>query len=278
MAASAENPTTTPQMSTLSEIRDIMAHVKTSDLEGMTAALQAAKALPDGPLKALAVHLAPFSVRQNLKHPRVALYISHIGAHPHDNGAQQRLEALMNGTAPLNSACKSIDTDLQVYEMALEVPTAATPPYMSEPQCAEAIAYGMMAVEAGVDVLTVGSIAAGHTDIAQGVLAALKSGEASSSDSLEILKTLGSLDLAACVGAVMAARFGLLPVVLSGATGEAVYRILAAQNPKLVDHCVLVSPVEGIDAPAVMSAGCADDTLTAVAALPVLKVALSLCS
>ena len=52
----------------------------------------------------------------------------------------------------------NVGAGLKVYEMSLDTPTGdiVVEPAMSETECAKAMAYGMMAVEPGIDALALG--------------------------------------------------------------------------------------------------------------------------
>src|SRR6184192_4572787 len=84
------------------------------------------------------------------------------------------------GGAAVNQLCRVIDTDLRVYEMNLDTPTAdiVEMPAMSEEECARAIAYGMTAVEPGIDALAVGEMGIANTTVAAALCMALFGGDA----------------------------------------------------------------------------------------------------
>src|SRR5690606_560476 len=67
--------------------------------------------------------------------------------------------------------CRLADTDLRVYEMALDLPTAdfTAGDAMTESDCARAVAYGMMAVEQGVELVAIAGLGDG-SDIAAAAL------------------------------------------------------------------------------------------------------------
>jgi len=140
---------------------------------------------------------------------------------------------------------------------------------MSEAECARAIAYGMMAVEPGIDALAVGEMGIGNTTVAAALCLALFGGEAGdwtgtgtgvagaaletkrtvvaaaaerhrsgAPDPFELLRRLGGLELAAIVGAVLAARMGRVPVVLDGFVATAAAAVLFAADPHALDHCL----------------------------------------
>src|SRR3546814_8038325 len=73
-----------------------------------------------------------------------------------------------------------IYADLRVYEMALEEPTGdiSEEAAMSEVDCCHAVAYGMMAVEPGIDVLSLGEMGIGNTTAAAALCHGLFGGEA----------------------------------------------------------------------------------------------------
>ena len=175
------------------------------------------------------------------------------------------------GGAAVNQLCRLIDADLRVYEMNLDTPTAdiVEEPAMSEDECARAIAYGMMAVEPGIDALAVGEMGIGNTTVAAALCLALFGGDAAdwtgpgtgvagaaldrkrevvaaavarhrpeAGDPFDVLRRLGGLEFAAMAGAILAARMGRVPVVLDGFSAGAAAAVLYAADPRALDHCV----------------------------------------
>jgi nicotinate-nucleotide--dimethylbenzimidazole phosphoribosyltransferase len=155
--------------------------------------------------------------------------------------------------------------------MNLDTPTGdiVEGPAMSEEECARAIAYGMMAVEPGIDALAVGEMGIANTTVAAALCLALFGGEAAdwtgpgtgvsgpaldnkravvaaavarhcreAGDPFEMLRRLGGLEFAAMVGAILAARMGRVPVVLDGFSAGAAAAVLYAADPRALDHCV----------------------------------------
>src|SRR5260370_2321369 len=86
----------------------------------------------------------------------------------------------MGGGAAVNQLCRVTDADLRVYEMSLDTPTGdiVDGPAMSEEECARAIAYGMMAVEPGIDALAIGEMGIANTTVAAALCMGLFGGEA----------------------------------------------------------------------------------------------------
>ena len=58
------------------------------------------------------------------------------------------------------------------------------------------------------------------------------------SDPLEVLRRLGGREIAALVGAILAARLQRVPVILDGFVVCAAAAILHAMDPGAVDHCL----------------------------------------
>jgi nicotinate-nucleotide--dimethylbenzimidazole phosphoribosyltransferase len=172
----------------------------------------------------------------------------------------------------VNQLCKVIDADLRVYEMNLDTPTAdiVDGPAMSEEECARALAYGMMAVEPGIDALALGEMGIANTTIAAALCMGLFGGDAAewtgpgtgvvgaaletkrevvaaavarhrpeAGDPFELLRRLGGLEFAAMAGAILAARMGRVPVVLDGFSAGAAAAVLFAADPRALDHCVV---------------------------------------
>jgi nicotinate-nucleotide--dimethylbenzimidazole phosphoribosyltransferase len=141
---------------------------------------------------------------------------------------------------------------------------------MDEDECARAIAYGMMAVESGIDLLAVGEMGIGNTTAAASLCAGLFGGSGADwagpgsgvagpalarkvavidealalhrpalGDGFDALRRLGGLELAAIVGAVMAARLARVPVLLDGFACTAAAAVLFALDPRALDHCLV---------------------------------------
>jgi nicotinate-nucleotide--dimethylbenzimidazole phosphoribosyltransferase len=269
----------------LDEMRALLAHLPGPDLEAGTAAAlrQAQLTKPAGSLgrlEELAVWLATWQARHppRLDHPRTVVFAANHGvaargvsAYPASVTAQM-VQNFVAGGAAVNQLCRAVDADLRVYEMNLDTPTGdiVEGPAMSDEECAKAMAYGMMAVEPGIDALAVGEMGIGNTTAASALCAGLFGGAAgmwtgpgtgvagaalenkrkavaaavalhrpACRDPLDLLRRLGGLELAAIAGAVMAARLGRVPVVLDGFTSTAAAAVLFAADPRALDHCVV---------------------------------------
>jgi nicotinate-nucleotide--dimethylbenzimidazole phosphoribosyltransferase len=268
----------------LGEIRALMAHLPGPDLASGTAAMLREKELTKpagalGRLEELSHWLATWQGRHppRLDHPRTSVFAGNHGvaargvsAYPAAVTAQM-VQNFVAGGAAVNQLCRAVDADLRVYELNLDEPTAdiVDGPAMSEADCAKAIAYGMMAVEPGLDVIALGEMGIANTTSAAALCLALFGGTAeewtgpgtgvagaaratqraavaaaaerhrAAGDPFELLRRLGGYELAAIVGATLAARMGRVPVVLDGFTSTAAAAVLFAADPHALDHCIV---------------------------------------
>lgn len=186
-----------------------------------------------------------------------------------DENTRGRVEDLRAGKAPLSAIAAANQTNIRVFELAIEKPTAdfTDGAAMSERECAATIAYGFEALEGKPDLLALGVVGAGIGTAAAAVACALYGGtpdywvrpgpstpkdisaarvEAVNAglarhrgrleDPLEALRCLGGRELAACVGAILAARIQSVPVVLDGFATTIAAGVAHAVNPHAVDH------------------------------------------
>jgi len=165
----------------LDEIRSLSGHLPGPDLEAgsLAATRQAQLTKPAGALgrlEELAIWLTTWQARHppRLDHPRTLVFAGNHGvaargvsAYPAAVTAQM-VQNFIAGGAAVNQLCRVFDVGLKVYEMNLDTPTAdiVDAPAMSEADCAKAMAYGMMAVEPGIDVLALGEMGIGNTTAA----------------------------------------------------------------------------------------------------------------
>ena len=128
----------------------------------------------------------------------------------------------------------------------------------------------MIAVDHGLHLLCLGEMGIGNTTSAAAICTALFGGVAADwvgpgtgvdgaglarkaaavdagiaanrqalADPMQVLRCLGGLELAAIVGAVLAARLARTPVLLDGFACTAAAAVLWAVDPKALDHCLV---------------------------------------
>jgi len=181
------------------------------------------------------------------------------------------VDALREGKAPLSAIATQAEAAIRIFELALDTPTPsiAESAAMSEKECAATIAYGFEATEDQPDLLALAVTGAGVGTAAAAVACALYGGSPDYwvrpssqtpvslarkrielvsraltlhrghlSDPLEALRCLGGRELAACVGAIVAARHQGVPVVLDGFATTIAAGVVHAIDPKAISHCL----------------------------------------
>ncbi len=270
---------------TFDEMRRILRDLPGPDLTAQTEVVrrQAELTKPPGSLgrlEEIAEWLAAWQGRAQprVERPRVAVFAgSHgvarrgVSAYPPEV-TQQMVKNFLNGGAAINQLSAAIDADLRIYELDLEHPTEdfTQAPAMSETRAANAMAYGMMAAEPGIDVLCLGEMGIANTTTAATLCAALFGGTGTdwagpgtgvkgaafankiavidealarhkaaiaAREPLALLAAVGGEEFAAIAGAVMAARVGRIPVLLDGYACTAAAAVLYAVDPHALDHC-----------------------------------------
>jgi hypothetical protein len=201
----------------LHEFRDLLPHLPSLSPEPGTAAWQWGAGKLPGDLANAQSRVAIAQQRFPIKidHPRLAILTSGANAAWVNN--------LTSGQALLPYLCQTVDADLRLYEMPGQG-------VLDETQTAQAIAYGMMAVETGVDF-----IAAYLDDDLGGEII-------SATDPLLALQTANSRPLAALLGLVLAARMGKVPVVLLGDAAINAAKLWQNAYPSMMEH---VLPLPG---------------------------------
>jgi nicotinate-nucleotide--dimethylbenzimidazole phosphoribosyltransferase len=182
---------------------------------------------------------------------------------------REKVDALREGRAPLSAISTQVEANIRVFELALDQPTKniAMEAAMTERECAATIAYGFESLEGKPDLVALGVIGAGIGTAAAAVACALYGGSSDYwvrpgpqvpsdmnqqrmelvnealrthrghlSDPLEALRCLGGRELAACVGAIIAARQQGVPVLIDGFATTIAAGIVHALNPEGIDH------------------------------------------
>jgi nicotinate-nucleotide--dimethylbenzimidazole phosphoribosyltransferase len=172
------------------------------------------------------------------------------------------------GGAAVNQLCQAFGVSFSIDTLSLDRPTGdfTEMPAMSEAECVDAFVFGMSVVNEGIDTLCLGEMGIGNTTSAAALSMALFGGKArdwtgvgtgisshalkkktkivtkavalhNSPDPLKILCCLGGRELAAIAGAVLAARFCKVPILLDGYVSCAAAAPLEAVHPGALDHC-----------------------------------------
>jgi len=276
-----------PKTASFDEMRRILRDLPGPDQAAQTDVLrrQAELTKPPGSLgrlEEIAEWLAAWQGRAQprVERPRIAVFAGTHGvarrgvsAYPPEVTAQM-VKNFLDGGAAINQLAGAIDADLRIYELDLAHPTEdfTQGPAMSEARAANAMTYGMMAAEPGIDVLCLGEMGIANTTAAAALCAALFGGSGAqwagpgtgvrgaalankiavidealahhkaaiaARDPLALLAALGGEELAAIAGAIVAARIGRIPVLLDGYVCTAAAAVLHAADRHALDHCLV---------------------------------------
>lgn len=212
-----------------------------------------------------------------LDNPMVAIFAANHGvtdqgvsAFPREVTAQMVANFTAGGAA-ISQICALHELNLRVFELALELPTGdiTLAPAMDDRMCAATIAYGMEAIAGKPDLLAIGEMGIGNTTVAAAIYAALFGGTGADwvgrgtgvddaglkrkadavdralafhkgglTDPLAILARLGGREIAAMLGAIIAARQQRIPVIVDGFVATSAAAIAHAVSPSAIDHCI----------------------------------------
>ncbi|MBR9780587.1 MAG: nicotinate-nucleotide--dimethylbenzimidazole phosphoribosyltransferase [Rhodospirillales bacterium] len=269
----------------LDEIRTLMAQLPGVDAEAQAAVSTREPQLTKpagalGRMEDISLWLAGWqgNSRPNMTRPRVTVFAGSHGVCAQGVSAfpvevnQQMVENFINGGAAINQICKTVDAELRVMEVALEIPTNdfSQEPAMDDEGCAEAMAFGMSAIEKGIDLFVPGEMGIGNTTSAAAIAYALFGGEATDwtgrgtgiddetlkrktrvvgdaiilhknqfHDAFDVLRCVGGREIAAMAGAILAARYQRVPVLLDGYVSCAAAAILGTLRSDALDHCLV---------------------------------------
>ena len=193
-------------------------------------------------IRAVAASLpgAGFAWPSRAEHPRIVLYAATHGiAAGQPGGSSQDMtelvEDIVAGRGPLHELAEQADADLRLYDLAPDHPTRdlRIAPAMEEADACRAAAYGMMAVEPGVDIFVVAALGVG----AQMAGTALAEALAGDGDPLELLAAKGGPDIAAILGVILASRLAGMPLILDGIAAYAAAVVAGRLSAGALAHC-----------------------------------------
>ena len=215
--------------------------------------------------------------KPTIDNPMVAIFAANHGvteegvsAFPREVTAQM-VANFTNGGAAISQICALHELNLRVFELALELPTGniAREPALDDKMCAATIAYGMEPCAVKPAGLCCGEMGTGNPRGAAALYAALHGGAGADwvgrgtgvddaglrrkaaavdaaiafhksglTDPLSILARVGGREIAAMLGALIAARHQKIPVIVDGFVATSAAAVAHAINPAAIDHCV----------------------------------------
>ncbi len=258
------------------DVLQILPRLPEPDLRAATKALAGTADLPPE-LQVRRAWLARWQGREQprVHHPRFTLFAAnHCVARlaPPQQPLAESLPRLLDPDGDLANQVAAVDADFRLYEMDLAEPGAdfmQGQPTMTAQTCVQAMTYGMMAVDMGLDVLALAACGDGQELAAATLLAALtgvplaETLRASGADAalapiihpaldaadglppLALLAQFGGAALAALTGAILASRMAHTPVILADAAGLAALAVIRALDQGATRHVALAGALAG---------------------------------
>ncbi|MBB5073036.1 nicotinate-nucleotide--dimethylbenzimidazole phosphoribosyltransferase [Bartonella callosciuri] len=213
-----------------------------------------------------------------IKRPLVAIFSGNHGITDENitpfpqSMTQKMVQNFASGCAAINQICIAYDLGLKIFDLALEYPTMniTKDAAMDERSAAATMAFGMESIAGGTDLLCIGEMGIGNTTIASALCLALFGGKVEEwtgrgvgsegefyqrkiaaikaavslhkdhfDDPFEIMRRLGGREIAAMVGAILAARMEKIPVILDGFVATAAAAVLYKMHPRALDHTLI---------------------------------------
>ncbi|WP_336294690.1 nicotinate-nucleotide--dimethylbenzimidazole phosphoribosyltransferase [Bartonella sp. CB169] len=213
-----------------------------------------------------------------IKQPLVAIFAGSHGVTEENvtpfpqSMTQKMVQNFATGGAAINQICVAYDLGLKIFDLALEYPTMniTKDAAMDERSAAATMAFGMESIAGGTDLLCIGEMGIGNTTVASALCLALFGGEVEEwtgkgmasegefykrkmaavkvavslhknhfKDPFEIMRRLGGREIAAMVGAILAARMEKVPVILDGFVATAAAAVLYKMHPRALDHTLV---------------------------------------
>ncbi len=204
-----------------------------------------------------------------IAHPRIVLFAATHGIAADLPGGDPAamtdlVEGLVAGHGPLHDLAEQADADLKLYDLALDRPTrdSRNAQAVREFEASRAAAYGMMAVEPGIDIFVASALGTGADLAATALILALFpdtppaganavliapaiARHGALDDPLELVAALGGPDIAAILGVILAAGLAGIPVILDGLAAYAAAAVAMRLRPDALSHCRLATGAVG---------------------------------
>lgn len=195
--------------------------------------------------------------------PEIAIFVANQGIETRLNPAIPNqiittVEQLKAGKHIVNQVCNASGCALKTYDLNSEIPTEdiTQESAMSEVEAVQVIAYSMESVR-DTDLLIISDLGCHQKIAAQALIKALFNDSLSDDyvlhdatyqalsfhgiqhAPLELLRRLGSREIAAMIGTIIAARYQNIPIILDGLSALVAAAIIYKMNPDGIHHCLL---------------------------------------
>jgi nicotinate-nucleotide--dimethylbenzimidazole phosphoribosyltransferase len=195
--------------------------------------------------------------------PEIAIFVANQGIETRLNPAIPNriitnVEQLKAGKHIVNQVCNASGCALKTYDLNSEIPTEdiTQESAMTEVEAVQVIAYSMESVR-DTDLLIISDLGCHQKIAAQALTKALFNDSLSDEyvlhdathqalafhgihhDPLELLRRLGSREIAAMIGTIIAARYQNIPIILDGLSALVAAAIIYKMHPDGIHHCLL---------------------------------------
>jgi nicotinate-nucleotide--dimethylbenzimidazole phosphoribosyltransferase len=195
--------------------------------------------------------------------PEIAVFVSNQAVENALNAdmptiTQNNIQALQAGKHIINQACNVAGCGLKTYDLNTTIPTEdiRTEAAMSDVEATQIMAYSMESVRDS-DLLIITELGCHQKIAAQAIIKTLFHDCLPENcifpdfvnqavdfhgvyhEPLEVLRRLGSREIAAMVGAIIAARYQNVPIILDGLSAVVAAAVVAKINPNAIHHCLL---------------------------------------
>lgn len=191
-----------------------------------------------------------------LAESHICLFVSSYADYSGTESLVGFIENAGKGQVPVGRLCKERGVGFRLLEMAVELPHVVSNNW-PEKDCMAATAFGMEATAAGGDILGLAALAPGGDEHCQSLCHSIldsliqinqttivnSESNTFAFDILNLMKNRVGREVAALVGAMIAARSRSLPVLVESWPGLAALSILSAIDRSSTDH-VKVASVE----------------------------------
>ena len=183
------------------------------------------------------------------------------------NGAaasRQSLEQLAQGAGPTNRLARKLGAGVEAFDLAIDRPVrdAAHAPAMTLRETAATLAFGMEAIAKAPDVLMLSDLTIASERAAAALILGLSGADgrtnvpgtddwieraltraraASPETPIDWLSELGGREIAALVGAIIAARASGTPVIIDGPAALAAALVAHGIDPRAAEHVLCAS-------------------------------------
>ena len=190
--------------------------------------------------------------------------------------SRRSLEQLAQGAGPINRLARKLGAGVEAFDLAIDRPVrdASHAPSMTLRETAATLAFGMEAIAKTPDVLMLSDLTIASERAAAALILGLtgtdwrvhaakidawvekaltRAAAASPQTPIDWLTELGGREIAALVGAIIAARAAGTPVIIDGPAALAAALVAHSIDPRAAEHVICASSTADVVGPAALA-------------------------